>query len=97
IEALTNIARHAQAGQVTIDLDIKPQQVIATVKDDGVGFDTGNLRLPLERHSLGLVSMRERAELLGGQFTLTSSPGHGTTVQAVLPLPPRDSQGDYVR
>ncbi len=87
IEALTNIARHAQASDIEVSLQLEDQQIALTVEDNGVGFEAENwFNSPGERQSLGLVSMRERAELLGGSLEIISRPGHGTTVQGILPV-----------
>jgi signal transduction histidine kinase len=86
-EALTNVARHAQANTISIQLQVRGQQIIICIEDDGVGFDAqGWLNAPEERRSLGLVSMQERAGLLGGELEVISEPGCGTTVSAHLPL-----------
>jgi two-component system NarL family sensor kinase len=81
-EALTNVARHAGARRVTIRLVATPGQVRFVVQDDGRGFDVS--RIPGDRH--GLVGMRERVELLGGELEVTSGPGKGTLVEAAVPL-----------
>ncbi len=87
IEALTNAARHARASEIRISLKLVNQQIILSVEDNGVGFEAENwLNSPGERKSLGLISMRERAELLGGSLDIMSSPGQGTRVQSRLPL-----------
>ncbi len=72
-EALRNIARHAHAQQVTVRL--RPYEIEIT--DDGLGFQPDSVS-----HGLGLASMEERVRLLGGQFTLTTHPGRGTTIHA---------------
>jgi len=87
IEALTNIARHAQASDIEVSLQLEIQQIALKVEDNGVGFDAENwFSSPGERQSLGLVSMRERAELLGGSLEIISSLGQGTTVRGTLPV-----------
>jgi len=86
-ESLTNAARHAQASDIWVNLGIENEQVCLTVKDNGIGFDAEKWQdSPGERQSLGLISMQERAELLGGSFTITSSPGQGTTINSKFPL-----------
>jgi signal transduction histidine kinase len=86
-EALTNIVRHAQASDIHISLQLENHEISLRVIDNGVGFDVENwLNSPSERKSLGLVSMRERAELLGGRLDLISRPGQGTTVAGTLPV-----------
>ncbi len=87
-EALTNAARHAQASQVWVYLGLEKDQLLAWVKDNGQGFDAAAwLQDPTASASLGLISMRERTELLGGEFTVVSRPGQGTKVEARFPLP----------
>ncbi|MGI8910528.1 MAG: GAF domain-containing sensor histidine kinase [Rubrobacteraceae bacterium] len=81
-EALNNVARHAQAGRVTVRLVATPDQVQLVVEDDGLGFDASEP--PRNRH--GLVGMEERIEMLGGGLVVTSAPGAGTRVLATVPL-----------
>ena len=80
-EALTNCAKHAKAKNVTIRLSTdSSHHVSMTITDDGVGFD-------VERHSapgLGLLTMRERAEFLGGRFSLDTKPGQGTCIRVLV-------------
>ena len=86
-EALTNVARHANANHIRVHLQVDKRQVFAEVEDDGVGFDVADLfSSSAERQSLGLVSMHERAELLGGRLEVISQPGNGTTVRVQCPL-----------
>ncbi len=82
-EALNNALRHAQADTVEVDVDARDGLVTIIVRDDGVGFDPG-ARAIRERR-LGLTSMRERAERLGGTFRVESSPGAGTAVSVEVP------------
>jgi signal transduction histidine kinase len=84
-EALSNIARHAQANQAEITLEIRDQMVTLTIRDDGVGFDPlAVARQPMG--SLGLTSMRERAEMLGGALLVRSQPGEATSIIVRIPL-----------
>jgi signal transduction histidine kinase len=86
-EALTNIMRHAQARQVWLDVQHDAEAVHLTIRDDGRGFDANAVRQRSTQDAhFGLLSMRERVELLGGQFTLSSEPGRGTTIQISIPL-----------
>jgi signal transduction histidine kinase len=86
-EALTNIARHAEASDIRVSLQVTDTQVELEVKDNGIGFDVENLlKSPAERQGLGLVSMRERAGLLAGELKVTSEPGQGTQVRAEFPI-----------
>jgi signal transduction histidine kinase len=82
-EALNNAVRHAQATSIAVDVDATGGPVTITVHDDGVGFDPG-ARAIRERR-LGLTSMRERAEGLGGKVVVDSAPGSGTTVRVEVP------------
>ncbi|MGD8403061.1 MAG: sensor histidine kinase [Anaerolineales bacterium] len=92
-EALNNITKHAQAKVVFIHLKYKPNRVIVSVRDDGVGFDLDQVRMRRTRRpSLGLAGMRERAALLGGEVNIQSSPGQGTLVEAILPLQSTESE-----
>ena len=78
-EAITNAARHGGAGSVRVELRTGPR---LSVTDDGGGFDPSGTSRP---DSLGLISMRERAEALGGRFELRSRPEIGTCVEVALP------------
>jgi signal transduction histidine kinase len=86
-EALSNVVRHAGADSVTVDIDtgddIADGRIAITIRDDGAGFDPG-ARTIRERR-LGLTSMRERAEGLGGTLMVQSAPGAGTTVRVEVP------------
>ena len=81
-EALTNVARHAEARRVTVRLVATPEQVQLTIEDDGLGFDASDTTE--DRH--GLVGMNERARMLGGALDLSTSPGAGTRVRVTVPL-----------
>jgi signal transduction histidine kinase len=82
-EAVNNVLRHAQAQHVSVTLTRDAEQVKLRVADDGQGFDT---QIPRTGRHVGLWSMRERVEQLGGQFEVQSVPGQGTTVTTVVPL-----------
>ena len=82
-EALTNIGKYAKASKVLVSEHGYPTHVAVQVRDDGVGFDPGSVRPT----SHGLAGMRHRVEAAGGRLTLTSRPGNGTLLSAVLPLP----------
>ncbi len=88
-EAMTNVARHARAQQVWIELRLCEQALELVIRDDGAGFDTSVVRQrAAEETSFGLIGMQERVELLGGVLILESQPGQGTCIRARLPLPP---------
>ena len=74
-EALANVSRHSQAQRATVSLLQDSDAVTLTISDNGRGFDTSG-----SHTGIGLHSMRERAEVLGGTFTINSSPGEGTCV-----------------
>ncbi|CAE6867946.1 Serine/threonine-protein kinase PknD [Paraburkholderia aspalathi] len=80
-EALTNVTRHAAAKQVIISLGRMPDACVLEVRDDGRGFDA----LAPPHNSFGLVGMRERVLMLGGQIDIVSSPGTGTAIKVSLP------------
>lgn len=82
-EAVTNVLRHAQAQQVRVDLLRGAGHVRLEVADDGQGFDP---QTPRSGRHVGLWSMRERVEQLGGSFEVRSVTGQGTRVTAVVPL-----------
>jgi len=84
-EALSNIARHAQASQIQVQLAKDGNVLLLTVKDNGVGFDLESLR---KRATLGLVSMQERAHAAGGAIEIDSARSRGTEVRFTLPLEP---------
>ena len=82
-EALTNVAQHAQATQVHIELKQEQDSVTLIVRDNGRGITASQISDP---RSLGLTGMRERARTWGGEVTLESHPGVGTTVCVRIPL-----------
>jgi signal transduction histidine kinase len=85
-EALTNVRKHAAAHQVTVTLmSVGSGQLKVVIADDGQGFTPGSQRNGKAR-PLGLTSMRERVEDLGGTFHVNSQPGSGTQVTATVPI-----------
>ena len=81
-EALTNVSRHARTTEVLVSLLVGADRVALTVRDSGVGFDPA----ARDDRRLGLLGMRERAELLGGTCVVTAEPGKGTRVEVVIPI-----------
>jgi signal transduction histidine kinase len=80
-EAVTNAARHAKAKTLTVNLESREGKVALTVHDDGVGFDVEKRD---KANHYGLEGMQERAQLVGGEVTVTSKPGEGTTVKLIV-------------
>ncbi|MDB4953672.1 MAG: domain S-box protein [Myxococcales bacterium] len=86
-EALTNIVRHAEAREATVQLHTSDLAIQLVVRDRGNGFDTANAWHAAEAGTtLGLSMMRERVTRGGGQLQIESKPGHGTTVTAWFPM-----------
>ncbi len=84
-EAITNIIKHADAGQVHIDVCMNDKLTL-TIRDDGVGFNASDPPPLGVRDHLGLFGIRERATALGGEAEIVSTPGAGTTVRVTVPL-----------
>jgi signal transduction histidine kinase len=82
-EALTNILRHAQATHVEVAMKEQEGEFVLTVTDNGRGITPDEV---LSRDSIGLLGMRERAHLLGGQVDIAGQPGLGTTLRVRVPL-----------
>lgn len=86
-EALTNAARHAGATEVSLELRMVGGELELTVQDNGGGFDLARYSSPAERKKhFGLISMAERASLVGGRLDIDTAPGRGTRVRAILPV-----------
>ncbi|WP_446742197.1 ligand-binding sensor domain-containing protein [Silvibacterium acidisoli] len=92
-EALSNIVKYAEATAVSVRAVRAAQQAILTVEDNGVGFETAANANKTGRHGLGLRGMSERATLIGGEFTVTSAPGHGTTLRVLIPTQTGEPDG----
>jgi len=86
-ECLTNISKHAQAGNATITLTRAAGCLLLEIKDDGRGMD-----LSIPRKGLGLIGMRERVEALGGDYTLDASVGEGLSITISVPLNGEEAQ-----
>ena len=84
-ELLANVARHARAARVSVVLRHEPEMDRVQVRDDGVGFDPVLATATVRAGHIGLVSLRERAEALGGALTLESAPGAGTVATVTIP------------
>jgi signal transduction histidine kinase len=86
LEALNNVAIHAQASAVEVQIKKLPDWVCLTIKDDGKSFDVKRVLRTKGNGRLGLLGMRERLQMVGGKFSIKSTPGHGTTVTAWIPV-----------
>ena len=87
-EALTNVTKHAHARAVVVTLERRPTEVIVHVRDDGRGYSPEEGR---KLGSLGLIGVRERAHLIGGEANVRSAPGKGTQIEVRLPLAPSEA------
>ncbi len=87
-EALTNVARYAQANSVHIELDSHEQEITLRISDNGRGITDAEQRAT---ESFGLLGMRERARLLGGTFNIKGVPNEGTTLTVRIPVPWQDA------
>jgi NarL family two-component system sensor histidine kinase LiaS len=88
-EALANVARHSGASQAYIQIQQQNSEIKFSVRDDGSGFDGAP-----STSGLGLFSMQERAEAIGGKTNITSQPGIGTEVRVILPLVKKEAEND---
>jgi PAS domain S-box-containing protein len=82
-ESLRNVVKHSRAKSAGVELCAEDGELHLTVTDSGVGYDPDQVK---ERNGLGVISMRERLRSLGGRLSIRSTPGEGTTVEAVVPL-----------
>ena len=83
-ETLTNVARHAEATEVHVELEDRPDELVLIVRDNGKGIAESQVSHP---RSLGLMGMRERAHSWGGEVAFHGVPGQGTTVTVRMPRP----------
>jgi signal transduction histidine kinase len=84
-EALNNVAKHARAESVDITLESRDAHTIMSIADDGVGFDSGGGAKPRRRPGLGMVTMRERTQAIGGSFDMQAQAGRGTRITVAVP------------
>jgi signal transduction histidine kinase len=85
-EALTNVARHAKASRVAVNIQQRNGSACMEIKDDGKSFEVERGFHAKGSKRLGLLGMRERVEMVGGSFCVESSPGKGTAVRVEIPL-----------
>jgi signal transduction histidine kinase len=86
-EALHNVVKHAQARNVSVLLSRRDHHAMLAIEDDGRGFQPDAPAAPQGAAGFGLVSMRERATLVGGELEIDSAPGAGTSIVVRVPLP----------
>jgi PAS domain S-box-containing protein len=82
-ESLTNVARHAAASKIRILLEEENENILLTIRDNGKGFDTRKIG---GKKTLGLLGMKERTLMMGGEFRIESLPGEGTTLTVTVPI-----------
>ena len=87
-EAIHNCEKHAAPARVEVRVSQEAERLMLEVQDDGVGFELDAKGTPLRAMGLGILGMRERAAMLGGELRIVSAPGHGTTVRLTLPISP---------
>jgi signal transduction histidine kinase len=92
-EAINNSKKHADASRIHIDVTVTPDDfLVVEVHDNGVGFDVDSVVNTYdERGSLGMLNMRERAEVVDGNLSVSSQPGQGTKITLRFPLAPHRS------
>lgn len=97
-EAISNASRHSEASRITVRIEENGNGLHLRVMDDGTGFDAdqqGEEFTEQLGQNYGLLSMQERAELLGASFAIDSAPGAGTIVQVAVPASPKDHQNAH--
>lgn len=85
-EALTNIQKHARAEHAGVDVALRDDVIAIDITDDGVGYEGSQTGPSAEGSHLGLLGMRERAQMFGGSFSISGASGGGTAIHATLPL-----------
>jgi signal transduction histidine kinase len=93
-EATTNAVKHSGAKSVKVELQFSPQKVVLQITDDGKGFDPETCEGPNEGH-FGLLGIRERAERMGGEATIKSTPGKSTCVRVEIPINQNQDNGQH--
>lgn len=82
-ESLTNVARYAQAKNLSVQMKYQNDDLVLTIRDDGIGFDKTKIA---SKKTLGILGMRERTTMMGGSYEIISEPGEGTTVIVKVPV-----------
>jgi len=90
--ALTNVEKHADASNITVSIRKNEETVNLEIHDDGKSFEVERVLLATRHKRLGLIGSRERVEMVGGKFDITSQKGHGTTISAEIPVSSNESK-----
>jgi two-component system sensor histidine kinase DegS len=85
-EALNNVHKHAQAKQVLVKMEQLTSKITILIKDNGIGFDSEAHEKNKDHECYGLINMRERVQILKGEFKITSAPGKGTLINLAIPV-----------
>lgn len=86
-ESLQNVAKHARAKHVSVELAVPDHAIRLSIQDDGIGFDPLAVK---GKGGLGMVSMGERARIIGARLSIESRPGHGAQIAVLVPVQPAD-------
>jgi len=89
-EALNNVRKHACATELNLRLQFRPNEVLAEIRDNGKGFDLSQTS-GMPSRGMGLITMKERAEMLGGSLRIETRQGIGTSIIVTIPLSPHES------
>lgn len=92
--ALANVTQHSRASRVTVSLGKQADMVHLEIADDGEAFDVERVQRVKRSKHLGLINMRERAEMLGGTFMIESAPGKGTAIHVQIPVAQRQPEAE---
>jgi signal transduction histidine kinase len=93
-EAVSNIAKHADAEHVLIQCGVESDLLTIEIEDDGNGFELAAVKRPKdEGHGWGLLGITERVEALGGTVVIDTAPGQGARIVITVPVPPEDARG----
>ncbi|MFZ5646636.1 MAG: sensor histidine kinase [Bacillota bacterium] len=85
-ECLSNIRKHAKASHIMIKMEILTGKFNLVIKDNGIGFNMELLKVPGKKECFGILGMRERTQILNGEFNVSSSPGQGTSISISVPV-----------
>lgn len=85
-ELVSNVHKHARAKNAVVKIELLRKKINVHVKDDGIGFDLDKVMSDKDREGYGLISMRERVQLLGGDIHINTAPGEGASINLSIPL-----------